>query len=119
MSERYCKICEGWHSLEEPWPEACTQRRKSDRADLPAPGIITDTMAPVQSMLDGRMYDSKRALRATYKAAGVVEVGNDPQRNKPFVRPKINRADIVTSIEKAKAKVERGEYTEKTKRKKA
>jgi hypothetical protein len=81
--------------------------------------IKFDTMAPVQSMLDGQMYDSKAALRRTYKQAGVVEVGNDNERHKPFVKPKIDRKAVVQSIEKAKAKVDRGEYTEATKRKKA
>lgn len=87
------------------------------RSNLPAPGIIGDIMEPVQSMLDGRMYDSKSHLRRTYKRAGVLEVGNDPQRHKPFQRPKPDKRGIKTSIEKAEAKVSRGEYTEKTRRK--
>lgn len=41
-------------------------------------GVIDDTMAPVQSMVDGKKYDSKSALRRHYRAAGVYEVGNDP-----------------------------------------
>jgi hypothetical protein len=46
----------------------------------------SDVMDPVQSQRDGRMYDSKSALRRTYREAGVTEVGNDPPRNRPFVR---------------------------------
>ena len=41
-------------------------------------GVIDDTMDPVRSMVDGRHYDSKSALRAHYRASGVYEVGNDP-----------------------------------------
>lgn len=92
-------------------------RSPPKRSDLPAPGLIMDTMAPVQSMLDGKMYDSKSHLRKTYRQAGVLEVGNDPARHKPFERPKPDRRAIRTSIQKAKAKVERGEFTERTKRK--
>lgn len=56
-----------------------------NKSDLPPPSqrkrrafyINTDTIDPVQSQLDGKMYDSKSALRATYKAAGYLEVGNE------------------------------------------
>jgi hypothetical protein len=81
--------------------------------------VIVDTMDPVQSQLDGKLYDSKAALRATYRRAGVVEVGNDPQRMAPFKKKRPDRKAIVTSVEKAIARVERGEYTEAMRRKKA
>ena len=55
-----------------------SQPAQHGRASHSCPAVISDAMAPVQSMLDGRLYDSKTALRATYKAAGVTEVGNDP-----------------------------------------
>lgn len=79
------------------------------RSHLPCPRIAGDTMEPVQSQLDGKFYDSKSALRATYKAAGVVEVGNDPARLRPRQRPKIDRAKVRDTIEKATARFERGE----------
>ncbi|UPK02389.1 hypothetical protein [Bradyrhizobium sp. 170] len=52
-------------------------------------------MDPVQSQLDGRMYDSKSALRATYRATGVTEVGNDPVRLRKFKRKPIEDKSIV------------------------
>lgn len=60
-------------------------------------------MPAVQSMLDGKMYDSKAALRATYKAAGVTEVGNDPaiMSPKPFKKPRPKRSEIKASVAKA------------------
>ena len=72
-------------------------------SDLPAPRVIRDTMDPVQSMLDGKLYDSKAALRSTYKAAGVVEVGNDSSvtEPKPFKRPKPNRNEVKAAVGKA------------------
>lgn len=49
------------------------------------PGIIRDTMEPLKSMSDGRMYDSKSALRRAYREQGYVELGNDaPTQNAPF-----------------------------------
>lgn len=78
-------------------------------SDLPCPQIMGDNMQPVQSMLDGRMYDSKSALRRTYKAAGVVEVGNDAARFKPRAKPKIERREVKETLERATARFERGE----------
>lgn len=79
------------------------------RSDLPMPRIASDSMAPVQSMLDGLMYDSKSAIRATYKAAGVIEVGNDPARHRQRERPKADRQAIKETIDKARARHARGE----------
>lgn len=79
------------------------------RSDLPAPRIASDVMDPVQSQADGKMYDSKSAIRRSYKVHGVEEIGNDPARLRPFVRPKTDRRVIRDTIEKAKARVERGE----------
>lgn len=92
-------------------------RTPPKRSTLSAPMLIRDEMPPVQSQLDGKMYDSKSHLRKTYRKAGVVEVGNDPQRFAPRTKPKPDRKKIVESIEKAKARVERGDYTAKTKQK--
>lgn len=79
------------------------------RSHLAFPMVITDDMDPVQSQLDGKFYTSKSQLRSTYKAAGVTEVGNDPARNKPFVKPKPDRKAIRDTIEKAEARFKRGE----------
>lgn len=67
------------------------------------PMLALDTMEPVQSMLDGKMYDSKAALRATYRAAGVTEVGNDPSimNPKPFEKPKPDRKKIKEAVGRA------------------
>jgi hypothetical protein len=79
------------------------------RSSLPAPRIMSDTMEPVQSMLDGKMYTSKSALRATYRAGGVVEVGNDPARFKKPQKQKPDRVKIKQTLEKAEARFNRGE----------
>ncbi|QQO30731.1 hypothetical protein JJC00_18780 [Bradyrhizobium diazoefficiens] len=79
------------------------------RSSLPAPRIASDVMEPVQSMLDGKLYDSKSALRSTYRQAGVTEIGNDPGRNKPFVRQSTPRREIKDVVDRARARVERGE----------
>lgn len=76
---------------------------------LPSPMLIGDGMAPVQSMVDGRWYDSKSAIRAGYRAAGVTEVGNDPARLRPPPRARADRGAIKDTIDRATARFERGE----------
>lgn len=80
--QRLCKTCGGWHDLDRPWPDNCREPVWT-RQHLAAPRINADSMNPVQSMTNGRYYDSKSALRAEYKRAGVIEVGNDVPTSKP------------------------------------
>lgn len=79
MSSRLCRCCSGWHSLDEPWPQACAKhfRARSARSDLPRPTVISDALDGIQSMVSGERFDSKSDLRRHYKANGMVEVGND------------------------------------------
>lgn len=76
------------------------------RANLATPGLILDTMQPIQSQLDGKTYDSKAALRRTYKQAGVVEIGNDSSvmNPKPPKRPKVDRKAVANTVDKAFAR---------------
>lgn len=109
MTERLCRQCRKWHDVDE-WPIECYSLPPQGASDtLPVPNVIADTMEPVQSMLDGRMYTSKSALRSTYKAAGVVEVGNDPARLRPKKKAKPDRKAIRDSLAKATARFNRGE----------
>jgi hypothetical protein len=85
------------------------------RSDLPFPRIISDVMEPVQSQLDGKFYDSKSALRATYRANNCIEVGNDPQRFKRRERSKPDESKIKTTLEKAEARFNRGERVDRHK----
>lgn len=39
--------------------------------------VQQDSIEPLESMVDGKIYESKSALRAHYKQAGVIEKGND------------------------------------------
>lgn len=76
---------------------------------LPMPMIAGDTMAPAEHPLDGRMYDSKSGFRAVTKAHGYTEMGNDPARLRPRKRPEPDASTISDHVEKAFARVERGE----------
>lgn len=94
MRSRKCKVCGEWHDLSEPWPVECYDHY-GHRADTHY--VIRDDMDPVRSMLDGQMYDSKSRLRATYRAAGVEEIGNEqPRTERP--KPRVDRDEIRRAI---------------------
>lgn len=94
-------------------PMPVRERSAPKRSDLPFPTVISDVMDPVQSQVDGKMYDSKAAIRASYREHGVVEVGNDPARNKPFVKPRTSRKEIKETVDKARARFSRGERVDR------
>lgn len=94
---------------EIPLPEKQFERPAPKRSDLPCPRIASDIMEPVQSQVDGRLYDSKSAIRKHYRETGHIEVGNDPARLRPFQKPKVTRAEVKQSVEKARARFNRGE----------
>ena len=75
------------------------------RSHLPTPMVISDTVDGVQSMLDGKTYTSKAALRQTYKQAGVVELGNDAPLT-GMTKQKPDDKAIRDVVEKSFAKVE-------------
>jgi len=64
--------------------------------------LITDHIE-VQSQVDGKMYDSKSALRRSYKANGYIEVGNEPLKPGPRIKP--DRKAIRDSVGKAMSRV--------------
>lgn len=107
MGERYvaCPV-RGLVPAEDYHAEQYEKRTRA-KSGLSCPNLSLDTMAPVRSMLDGKFYDSKAALRATYKAHGVTEVGNDssvkePRRKAP---KRTSRAEIRASVRKAASRM--------------
>lgn len=78
--------------------------RRSRQGELACPAVICDGMDAVQSQVDGRIYDSKSAIRAHYKQAGVIEVGNEPIRTPP--KPKPNHEKNREAVHRAFAAVD-------------
>ena len=69
MTQRKCKVCTGWHDLDEPWPLQC--RGNSGRSS--APYVISDTMAPTKHMGTGEVLDSNAKFRSATRASGCIE----------------------------------------------
>lgn len=103
---RSCRVCGDWHDTFDPWPSACRghwREHTTRRSDLPAPAIIRDEMSPVRGMADGVTYDSKSALRASYRAHGMREMGNDaPSVPTGPAREKITCDEIAQAVAKVK-----------------
>jgi hypothetical protein len=92
-------------------PEEYYARKQIDvaRSRLPCPMLISDQTEPVRSMVDGKTYDSKSALRRTYSPSGNAEgeryneVGNETQEIPS--RPKPDRKAIRESVRRAASRV--------------
>lgn len=89
------------------------------RGDFPVPMLISDKIEPVQSMADGKWYDSKKALHRTYRADGnpqgveyaVVGEHRAKRNHTPStIKSKAERQkERIDSIHRAEAKIARGE----------
>lgn len=53
--------------------------------------VIGDEMAPTRHMANGQVYTSKKKFRDATRAAGCVEVGNDPAITRPRKRVELDR----------------------------
>ena len=76
-------------------------------SDLACPMLVRDQMDPTPCMADGLIYTSKRAMSATHRRMGMVELGNE--RPAPKQRSRPSRREIKDTLERAKARFDRGE----------
>jgi hypothetical protein len=74
---RLCRACGAFHDLASAWPPACADHEESRRSRLAAPAVRPDGMAPIRSMADGRLYDSRSRYEASVRRAGCQIVGED------------------------------------------
>lgn len=92
MSVRMCKSCGEWHDLDEPWPVACNRHL----AKSAAPYVISDNMEPLKHHGTGKIISSKRAFSKETRAAGMIELGNEPiKARKPIPLDKRQRREDI------------------------
>lgn len=94
---RFCRVCKDFHDLEAAWPEACVSHFGVQASE--APFVRADGMEAVQSMVDGRTYDSKSAYYASVRRAGCEIVGDDRAGYGP--RPEYRPQGVGRSIKEA------------------
>lgn len=103
---RMCPDCGELHD-KYGWPD----NHRLPHEAICAPNVVRDDQTPIQSMVDGKVYDSKRALRATYQPSGnregvqYTEVGGDKSILKPYKKPKPDRMKIKAAVHSAFSKV--------------
>ena len=110
----YLKI--DWQPLP---PDDKPIRQRSARSGFPCPMVIRDSMDDIQSMADGRIYDSKSALRKSYTADGNPQ-GRDYQEIggteiEPAGRAKVDKKGIRDALDRAMHDVETGQIPDSIK----
>lgn len=109
MRQRFCRNCSSWHDTDA-WPTECYAAPAQAASDtIPVPYFICDTMAPLEHPLTGQFLTSKRQFSQITRERGYEEVGNDPNRLKPQVKPKPDRKAIKDAVQKAAARYRAGE----------
>ena len=75
-------------------------------ASAAAPMVRADGMAPIRSMADGRVYDSRRAYYASLRAHGCEIVGDDRAslERRPTARPEGVARDIQCTLEQLRSR---------------
>jgi hypothetical protein len=74
------------------------------RSSLPIPHIASDAIE-IRSMVDGQIYTSKAALRASYRAKGYVEVGDQDVEKHIKPAPRTDRKAVREAAARALSKV--------------
>jgi len=94
-------------------------RQRGARSGFPCPMVIRDSMDDIQSMADGRIYDSKSALRRSYTADGNPQ-GRDYQEIggteiEPAGRASVDKKGIRDALDRAMHAVETGQIPDSLK----
>ena len=83
------------------------EERVNNRSGLSMPMIISDRINPVQSMADGKVYDSMTELRRSH--AGFTEgQAFDPNNIKRPDLPQFTKKDAAELVEKSTAAINNG-----------
>lgn len=103
MRSRHCRVCHGWHDVDEPWPWDCRGHFGSviARSELHAPMLIRDCMDATLNPADGKRYTSKREYYRAVRRAGCEIVGNENMAK--HIKPKDlsdPTPDIIDAIKK-------------------
>lgn len=102
MPERYCKTCDDWHDLEQPWPH---ERPQAKRGDMPTPFFVSDNLGQhLMNHADGKRYDSRSAYYKAVKSAGCEIMGNEKPKGFTPKQMKGSGADIKRAIEQLRAR---------------
>lgn len=82
MASRHCDVCNFWHDLEQPWPEACMDHyRRKRHKEQDAHYVMGDIQPYQATFTDGTgkrvEIKSRGHHRDELRARGYQEVGNE------------------------------------------
>jgi len=75
---------------------------RGPRAPFPAPYLNRDGIEPLRSMADGKVYESKSAMRRAYRELGYEELGNDAPRAVADAPPVDAKAEVIEAYKKVR-----------------
>lgn len=93
---------EGWFIFDD--GRKCLRKLHQEER-VPSLTVMSDSIDPVKSMADGKIYDSKSALYRTYQPGGNPQgrryecVGNQEVHN--FIKPKREKSKSIEAIKRA------------------
>ena len=77
MRQRHCRVCDGWHDVDHPWPDNCLPPRNLTRSELAMPQVARTALDDVWNPVNGQRYTNSRAFERDVKAKGCEIIGND------------------------------------------
>lgn len=99
--QRFCKICSGWHDLDEPWPRQC-----SVKVSISGLQIVKDIepYMPVAADTDGKIHAvmGRRQHREFLRRNNYVEVGNEYKAPSRPTLEHTSKADIKNAIDQVR-----------------
>lgn len=99
--QRFCKICHGWHDLDEPWPRNCMVK-----ASISGIQIIKDIepYMPVGADTDGQIHAvmGRRQHREFLRRNNYVEVGNEFKGPSRPTLEHASKSDIKNAIDQVR-----------------
>lgn len=101
MRSRYCKVCLGFHDVEQPWPEAC-YRVPSGSSSLQIIKDIQPYQAVAEDKATGKRphIGSRREHHEFLKRNGYHERGNDPIKPKKPEYAEVNHRELKQTLDR-------------------
>ncbi len=104
MTQRFCKKCGGWHTLENEWPEACAGHYR--QASPSGIQIIKDIepYRAVAADVNGKRpaIGSRREHREFLKRNNYHEIGNEIPKHTPQSLDLASKGDIRRAMQQVR-----------------
>lgn len=98
---RKCKVCDGWHRLDQPWPHNCRTEAPRSNPKLATPQIAPPFQAFKTGQLDNAKVITSRAEKAEYmRRNDLVEYDTGVSNEETWVEKRECERGIVRDIKR-------------------